>query len=205
MDEYAPLRQRLAGLNIYLIGLMGAGKTTVGRELARALDYRFFDSDELIERVAQQTISEIFAHQGDAAFRDLETQVLQQLSACARSVIATGGGMVLRQQNWGYLQSGLTVWLDAPVELLVQRLADDQSRPLLATEDRAATLHRLLQERRSRYAEADLTLSVTTAQTPVAIAQNLLAKIPSILKTPRTPRGNPEPPSAHAAAPDVQD
>ncbi len=183
MTDNRDLVTRLEGLTIYLVGMMGTGKTTVGRELAKALAYRFFDSDDLIEKVSQQAIAEIFATQGEAAFRDLETQVLQQLSACARSVIATGGGIVLRQQNWSYLQEGLTIWLDVPAELLVQRLAGDRSRPLLQTENWPAKVSQLLAERRSRYAEADLRIAIDRDRPPAAVAQQILAAIPSVLKT----------------------
>ncbi|NJL01469.1 MAG: shikimate kinase [Spirulinaceae cyanobacterium RM2_2_10] len=187
MSDPQPLNLDLEGITIYLIGMMGAGKSTVGRALAKQLEYRFFDSDDLIEKVSQQAIADLFAHQGEAAFRDLETQVLQQLAACARSVIATGGGIVLRQQNWSYLQEGLVIWLDAPVDILVSRLRDDTSRPLLQAADLTAKLTALFTERRSRYAQADLKISVTAEQTPAAIAQTILTQIPSILKAPLVP------------------
>ena len=95
---------RLQGLNLYLIGMMGTGKTTVGQRLAKELGYRFFDTDVLIERVAQKSINELFAEEGETFFRDLESRVLGEVSACTRSVIATGGGAVLRPVNWSYLR-----------------------------------------------------------------------------------------------------
>jgi len=96
----------LRGVNIYLVGMMGAGKTTVGRILARKLKYRFFDTDELIVRVANQSIAEIFDLEGEEAFRELETKVLGELSAYQNSVVATGGGIVTQSMNWGYLHYG---------------------------------------------------------------------------------------------------
>jgi shikimate kinase len=173
----------LQGLSIFLIGMMGSGKSTVGKALAHRLNYRFFDSDILIERVAQQTIMEIFQSQGEAAFRAIETQVLRELAACLRSVIATGGGVVLEQTNWSHLRQGLIVWLDAPVDLLVQRLQPDQSRPLLQEGDLKSKLSTLLDQRHTLYREADLIISLQADLTPEQIAELIVEKIPSVLKS----------------------
>ena len=175
---------QLQGLSVFLIGMMGTGKTTVGQLLAQKLGYRFFDSDDLIEKVANQSINEIFASQGEDSFRELETQVLTQLSAYTRSVFATGGGIILSQKNWSYLHQGLIIWLDAPVEVLVKRLADDTSRPLLQ-DDLAATLTSLLEQRRSRYAQADLHIPIEASQTPHQIVSQIIEKIPTVLKSDR--------------------
>lgn len=174
----------LQGLNIYLIGMMGTGKTTVGQVLARQLGYRFFDTDVLIERVAQKKINDLFAEEGEDFFRDLESRVLGELSACTRSLIATGGGIVLRPQNWSYLRHGLVIWLDAPISLLVERLAEDETRPLLKTDDLFLKLETLLTNRKSLYQEADLHITIEDQETPEAIASKILARIPSVLKTP---------------------
>ncbi len=172
------MTDRLKGLSIFLIGMMGTGKTTVGKTLARQLGYRFFDTDVLIERVSNQSIKKIFATQREEGFRDLETQVLSEVCACTRSVIATGGGIILRQKNWSYLHHGLIIWLDAPVELLRQRVAQDtmQERPL------AADLAALLEKRRSLYAEADLHISLNAVETPEQIAGRIIEEIPTILQ-----------------------
>ncbi|NJL82120.1 MAG: shikimate kinase [Chloroflexaceae bacterium] len=175
----------LQGLNVYLIGMMGTGKSTVGHLLARQLNYRFFDTDVLIERITQQSISDLFATQGEPAFRRLETQVLAQLSAYTKSVIATGGGIVLQQQNWSYLHHGLIVWLDAPAELIVQRLADDQTRPLLQSADRTAKITEILTQRQHLYAEADLHAAISAQQSPQEICDRILEMIPTVLKKPQ--------------------
>lgn len=175
----------LQGLNVYLIGMMGSGKTTVGEILARQLNYRFFDTDVLIEEVAAQTIKEIFAREGEAKFREIETQVLGELSAYTRSVIATGGGIVLKPQNWSYLRQGLVIWLDAPVDLLMQRLAADTSRPL------KSKLVSLSAQRRSLYAEADLNIIIENNQTPEQIVSKIQQQIPTVIKS--TPQLRPEP------------
>lgn len=172
----------LKGLNIYLIGMMGAGKTTVGRELATQLGYRFFDTDTLIEQAARQTINDIFVNSGEDAFRQIETQVLAEISAYTRLAIATGGGIVLRRENWSYLHHGLIVWLDAPVELLIARLADDTSRPLLQDPDPATRLQTLLDQRQRLYAQADIQITLNAGETPAQVATRVIESIPQVLK-----------------------
>ena len=173
----------LQGINVFLIGMMGVGKTTVGQLIARELDYRFFDTDVLIERVAGKTINEIFATEGEKSFRQLETKVLQELSPYGKSAIATGGGIVLERQNWSYLHLGLIIWLDASVELLCQRLAEDNTRPLLQERDPAAKLQSLLEQRRPLYQQADIQLVIKPQETPAEIAQRAIEMIPTVLKT----------------------
>ena len=178
----------LKGLNLYLIGMMGAGKTTVGKLLAAELNYRFLDTDVSIEQVTGKSIPNIFANQGEAAFRKLESQVLAELSAYSRLVVATGGGIVLQRANWSYLHHGLVVWLDVPVEQLYTRLCRDQTaRPLLETADPLNTLQQLLEQRRSLYAQADLCVPVRAEDTPEQVVENAIAAIPSVLKPEVTP------------------
>ncbi|MFM1842091.1 MAG: shikimate kinase [Cyanobacteriota bacterium] len=176
------MQDPLQGVNLFLIGMMGSGKSTVGHILAERLRYRFFDSDILIERVADCSVSDIFAQQGEAAFRVLESQVLAQLAAQTRSVIATGGGIILQQHNWSYLHHGIVVWLDVAVEILVKRLQDDRTRPLLQHQDLHQRLNQLLGDRQALYAQADLRLVITEEQSPQAIADNLLQQLPTVLK-----------------------
>jgi len=172
----------LKGINVYLIGMMGVGKTTVGQRLAKELGYRFVDTDVLIEQVAGQTINQIFADRGEDEFRQLEAQVLSEVSAYTNLTVATGGGIVLKQMNWSYLHQGLLIWLDAPVELLIQRLQDDTTRPLLQTTDPTAALQNLLDKRRLMYAEADLHIPISASDTPEFITSRIVAAIPSVLK-----------------------
>jgi shikimate kinase len=168
--------KQLQGINIYLIGMMGVGKSTVGKLLAEKLGYRFFDTDTLIERVAQKTIPDIFATEGEASFRQLESQVLNELSAYTRSAIATGGGIVQKPMNWSYLRHGLIIWLDADLELLNKRLEGDDSRPL------ASKLESLLETRRPLYDQADLHIRIQPEQTPEEIVREILTQIPTVLK-----------------------
>lgn len=183
---------QLQGLNVFLIGMMGSGKTTVGQALAEALTYRFFDADVLLERVSQRSINEIFATEGEAVFRDWETQILGELSACTRSVIATGGGAVLRPANWSFLRHGVIIWLDAPLTLLVERLQADQTRPLLQATELSERLRDLLDQRQHLYAEADLRISLSAEDSPQAIAAEIMAQLPTVLKNTgqSSPEGN---------------
>jgi shikimate kinase len=178
------LTQRLQGLNVYLIGMMGAGKSAVGRPLAEALGYRFLDADDALEQVAGRTIPEIFATDGEAGFRELETAVLGQIAGWHSLVVATGGGVVTRPENWGHMRQGVVVWLDAPAPLLLQRLrADSTPRPLLQTGDPGARLGELLAQRQPLYAQADLRVQ-QAGDSPAQVAQQVLADLPAILKDP---------------------
>ena len=167
----------LKGLNVYLIGMMGTGKTTVGKLLAKELNYRFFDTDELIEAVAGKTIPEIFAEEGEEKFRDLESKVLNEVSAYIKSAIATGGGIIQRQMNWSYLRQGLIIWLDTDLEIIQERLETDGSRPL------ASKLKSLWSVRRPLYAQADLHIKVENGQTPEEVVNQIIELIPSVINS----------------------
>lgn len=172
----------LKGVNLYLVGMMGAGKTTVGRLMATHLGYRFVDTDAVIEQVTGQSITQLFANVGEAAFRQLESQVLAEVCAYTNLAIATGGGIVLRRENWSYLHHGLIVWLDVPVELLYARLASNTTRPLLQEADPLEKLQTLLEQRQPLYAQADLRVTLTNEETPEQIATRVLEEIPTVLK-----------------------
>lgn len=186
VPDHAELAARLCGLNLYLVGMMGAGKSSVGRPLADALGYRFLDADAALEQAAGRRIPEIFASDGEESFRQLETAVLDGIAAWHSLVVATGGGVVSRPMNWGHLRQGVVIWLDAPEELLLQRLrADPTARPLLAEADPAARLAALLEARRPLYAQADLTVTQGT-EPPARVAARVLEALPSILRDPGT-------------------
>lgn len=167
----------LRGANLYLVGMMGVGKTTTGQVMATRLGYRFCDTDTVIEQAAQQTIPQIFATAGEADFRALESQVLSQLSPYTRMVIATGGGIVLDQENWWHLRQGVVAWLDVPVEALVQRLQGDENRPLLQRSDWQQHLANLLSDRRQRYAQADIHLTIAAGETTDEICDRLIERL----------------------------
>ncbi len=167
----------LKGVSVFLIGMMGVGKTTIAQLLAKQLDYEFFDVDQFIEQATGQTVSTIFAESGEAIFRQLETATLSQVSARLRRVVATGGGIVLAPENWGYLKHGVIVWLDVPVEQLRDRLSQDTTRPLLQNQDLTDRLTQLSTERRSRYAQADIHIQVMPGETPEQVTARVIDAI----------------------------
>ena len=183
-DPISSLKQRLGGRSLYLVGMMGSGKTSTGRPLAERLGYGFVDADAVIEQAAGCSIPEIFERDGEAGFRALESQVLNAISQRHSLVVATGGGVVTQQENWGLLHSGIVIWLDVVPDQLLQRLkADSTVRPLLQTDDPEAALNALLNERRPLYAEADLTV-VINEETPETVADGILQLLPGLLKDP---------------------
>ena len=184
VDSTPTLKQRLGGRSLYLIGMMGSGKTSTGRPLAERLGYGFVDADAVIEQAAGCSISEIFQRDGEAEFRALEKQVLSSISQRHSLVVATGGGVVTQQENWGLLHSGIVIWLDVVQEQLLKRLqADKTVRPLLQTADPEAALNDLLAERKALYAEADLTV-VINDEPPEAVADGIVQLLPGLLKDP---------------------
>ncbi|QNJ04391.1 shikimate kinase [Synechococcus sp. PROS-U-1] len=183
-DSTPNLKQRLGGRSLYLVGMMGSGKTSTGRPLAERLGYGFVDADAVIEQAAGCSIPEIFDRDGEAGFRGLESQVLSAISQRHSLVVATGGGVVTQPENWGVLHSGIVIWLDVVPDQLLQRLKADRTvRPLLKTADPEAVLDQLLNERRPLYGEADLTV-VINDETPDVVADGILQLLPSLLKDP---------------------
>ncbi len=157
----APLVEKLIALldrPIVLVGLMGVGKSTVGRRLARRLGLPFVDSDSAIEDAAGgASTAEIFDLYGEVEFRDGERRLVARLVEGERRVIATGGGAFVDPATRRLLKErAVTVWLDAPVEVLAERTGRRDTRPLLRDGNRAETLARLDRERRPNYAEADI-------------------------------------------------
>ena len=185
MQESPPsLKQRLSGRSVYLVGMMGSGKTSTGRPLAERLGYGFVDADAVVEQAAGCTIPEIFEKDGEPGFRALESQVLNAISQRHSLVVATGGGVVTQAENWGLLHSGIVVWLDVMQDALLKRLkADGTVRPLLMAPDPEAELETLLNQRRPLYAEADLTV-VINDETPDAVADGILQLLPQLLQDP---------------------
>src|SRR3989440_2338612 len=166
------------GENIYLVGLMGAGKTTVGRLLARRLKLRFLDSDQEIERRCGVKIPVVFEIEGEAGFRAREAHVIAELAALEGIVLATGGGAVLSAQNRQLLAAaGFVAYLRAQPDDLYERVRHDRNRPLLATPDPLGRLRELYAERDPLYREiADVVID-TGAQGVQVLARELLDKL----------------------------
>ncbi|KAK4772993.1 hypothetical protein SAY87_028012 [Trapa incisa] len=192
----------LSGRCIYLVGMMGSGKTTVGKVLSQVLGYSFCDSDSLIEQEANGTpVSDIFQLYGEGFFRDKETEVLRKLSIMHRIVVSTGGGAVNRPINWKYMHHGISVWLDVPLEALAKRISSvgTKSRPLLHSDSGDAyrnaynRLSTLLDERSEAYANASTQVSLeniaaklryrdVSSLSPTAIAIEALDQIENYLR-----------------------
>jgi shikimate kinase len=160
--------------NLALVGLMGTGKSCVGRLAAEYLRFAFIDTDELIEQEVRQSISEIFAQQGEAAFRKYERDVVNALSARRNTVIATGGGLGADPFNLESLKShALVVCLWASPETICERLRGQTNRPLLATPDPPAKIKELLEQRAPVYHQADVMI-YTGFRSPKEVVQQVL-------------------------------
>ncbi len=164
--------------NVYLVGMMGAGKTTVGRTLARRLKLRFVDSDQEIEARCGVKIPVIFEIEGEAGFRAREAQALAELTQLHGIVLATGGGVVLNEENRRLLAAhGTVIYLRATPEHLYERVRQDRNRPLLATGDPLSRLRELYRERDPLYrAVADLVID-TGRQSVQVLARGLLEQL----------------------------
>lgn len=163
MDAAAELRRQALGLRpprtLALVGLMGAGKTTVGRRLANALQLPFADADAEIVKAAGQSIEEIFAERGECEFRRGERQVISRLLAGPVHVLATGGGAFIDARTRALMKErAISIWLKAPLDVLMRRVEKRDTRPLLKEDDPRAVMARLMAERYPIYAEADLTV-----------------------------------------------
>lgn len=168
---------------VVLVGLMGAGKSTVGRRLARRLGLPFVDSDSEIEDAAGLTAGEVFQRFGERDFRDGERRVVARLAGGPIRVIATGGGAFVNPVTRALLnEKCITVWLDAPVDLLAERTARrPETRPMLRDQDRAETLARLINERRPAYAEAHIRI-VSEGSSHHDVVERIVAALAAYLK-----------------------
>jgi len=149
--------------NIFLVGFMGAGKSTVGKILADKIGYGYYDADKFIEEQAGTTITQIFAEHGEPYFRDLESESLEILAKKEKLIVATGGGVVQRDRNWDAMKAnGITIYLKASVETIWERIKNDTSRPLLQVDNPVETATELLNKRTPMYERADIILNTDT-------------------------------------------
>lgn len=146
-----------ANRSVALVGMMGVGKTTVGRRLAPKLGLDFYDADEEIEKAAGMTVADLFEQHGEESFRRGEAQVIARLLSGPPIVLATGGGaMISAETRKALKQRAFTIWLKADIDIILARATRRDTRPLLRRGDPRATLERLLKEREAYYAEADV-------------------------------------------------
>jgi shikimate kinase len=163
--EAESVRERLGKHPVVLVGLMGAGKTSVGRRLAEKLGIPFVDADHEIEAAAGKPIPEIFADHGEAYFREGERRVIARLLGDGAQVLATGGGAYINDETRARIQEhGVSVWLKADLPLLMKRVSKRPGRPLLQADDPEAVMRGLMEKRYPIYAEADVTVESRDVQ-----------------------------------------
>jgi len=181
-DRYWNLKK-----TVVLVGMMGAGKTAVGKALAARLDVPFLDSDAEIEKAANMTIAEIFQRDGEAFFRDRETEVIDRLLDNHCAILSTGGGAFMAERNRVLIsQKGVSVWLNADMDILWSRVKGKNTRPLLRTSNPYQTLRALYDARVPTYALADLTVRARTEYSIDAMAgqvQEALLGRPDVLES----------------------
>ena len=158
-DKQAQLLRRLGQRSIVFVGLMGAGKTAIGRKVAAALDLPFADSDHEIETASRMSIADLFESYGEPEFRALEQRVIARILEHGPQVLSTGGGAFMNEQARAVIAGhGVSVWLKADIDVLMERVSKKQSRPLLKNPDPRAVMERLMAERYPVYATADVTV-----------------------------------------------
>ena len=171
------LIKELRGRSIFLIGMMGSGKSSTGPVLAEILKYKYVDLDVLIEKLTKKTIEKVFSEEGEEYFRDLETQCLQEIIKLPSVVVSTGGGVVLKKENWGILRQGIIVWLDINKEIALNRLnSKDNIRPLLKG-NIDVKYEEIFETRKDIYAQADLRVEINNEG-----VKNVAEKILNTLK-----------------------
>ncbi len=163
--EIEDIREKLGNHSIVLVGLMGAGKSSIGRRLAEKLEVPFVDADHEIEIAADKTIPEIFKDHGEAYFREGERRVISRLIENGAQVLSTGGGAFINEETRQGIQAhGISVWLKADLSLLMKRVMKRADRPLLQTDDPEAVMQKLIDQRYPIYAKADVTVESRDVQ-----------------------------------------
>lgn len=181
-------KSALGRRNLVLVGLMGAGKSAIGRLVAQQLGLPFIDTDTEIERVSRMSISELFAAYGEEEFRALETRVIKRLMRSGPRVVSTGGGAFINDKTRKQIErsGGVSVWLNADLEVLWERVNKRDNRPLLKTENPKQTLKDLMDKRYPIYALADITVQSRDERKEVIAAEVLTAVIDHIGKDKRS-------------------
>ena len=183
-EAHARLVTRLGRRSIVFVGLMGAGKTAIGRRVASELAIGFVDSDQEIEAASRMTIPELFELYGEAEFRALEQRVIARILEGGPQVLSTGGGAFMNAHTREAIEAhGVSVWLKADLDILMERVSKKQNRPLLKTPDPRATMAKLIADRYPTYATADVTVptrderkEVIAAEVIEALGRHLVAR-----------------------------
>ncbi len=163
---------------------MGCGKSLTGPVLAKELSYGFVDSDLVIEQLTKSSITKIFEEEGELKFRQLENKVINEIGQRHSLVVATGGGVVTKPNNWGVMHHGVVVWLDVSIDRLWRRLKTElDSRPLVKGIEDEKDLNEIFKNREKFYMEADLRIKIQD-ETPHQIANIIIRELPSILINP---------------------
>ncbi|MBZ9695487.1 MULTISPECIES: shikimate kinase [unclassified Mesorhizobium] len=171
-ETHAALLGRLDSRSIVFVGLMGAGKTAIGRKVATMLSLPFIDSDQEIESVSRMTVPELFERYGETEFRALEQRVILRVLENGPQVLSTGGGAFMNAQTREAIAAhGVSVWLKAELDLLMDRVSKKQNRPLLKSADPRAVLERLMAERYPVYATSDVTVPTRDDRKEVIAAE----------------------------------
>ncbi|EUB97546.1 Shikimate kinase [Rhizobium sp. CF080] len=169
-------RAVLGKRNLIFVGLMGAGKSAIGRLVAQTLSIPFIDTDAEIEKVSRMSISELFAAYGETEFRALETRVIERLLRGGPRVVSTGGGAFINENTRHQIKiGGISIWLKADLDVLWERVNKRDHRPLLKTENPKQTLENLMTQRYPIYAEADLTVQSQNVRKDVMVNEVLSA------------------------------
>ena len=187
ISPHEELRKELKGTNLFLVGMMGSGKSTVGEQLAKDLGYRFIDTDEVCEYMIEMPISDFFAQGKEKQFREVEHQTLMELAQYTRTIVSTGGGIVANVENWGLLHHGIVVFLDTSTNDIYNRLKDNPEevakRPLLLTEDPLNTLNELRNKRLNMYQKADLSISISGDDSVEQVSTSVLNGIMEFIRS----------------------
>lgn len=183
-DRSSTIRRALGGRSIVLVGIMGVGKSTIGKRLSQYLDIEFVDADKEIEKAAGMSVQDIFDQFGEEAFRTGEQKVIKRLMGEGQKILATGGGAFMNENIRKDIEDGgVSVWLNADIDILMKRVQRRADRPLLKTEDPEATMRALLEERNPIYALADVKIESRTVSRDVIAGEvvDLLAdQLPDI-------------------------
>ena len=181
LPELREIQMRIQGVNVYLVGMPGSGKTTLGRMLAEGLNYRWMDLDQFIEQKLGKTATKVFEEDGEETWRKQETLGMGALQTYVQTVVSTGGGIMQRKENFPFLHSGLIVWLDLPPDGIIARLqasGEIAKRPLLKqAADPVAVLRELYDARKTNYALADVRVVLRAEDDSIKCLKRLTHRI----------------------------